>query len=161
MKLKFAILALALAWFGRDGVRAQTTPLVRAVGCPANVPMVVMAVPSGIVSGMPVIRLACVPIDSAKLAIDASGKLTVISGTGPTFVDSETPAGVVDGANAVFTLVAAPNPLTSLALYRSGFRMKGGGVDYTLTTPNGIATITFVDAAKPLQGDVLVADYRR
>jgi hypothetical protein len=71
------------------------------------------------------------------------------------FVDAETPAGTVDGVNASFTLVQAPNPASSLGLYRNGIRLKSG-VDYTLNN-NGIS---FVAAMIPQIGDVLLCSYR-
>lgn len=72
------------------------------------------------------------------------------------FADGETPAGIVDGVNSGFGLAGAPSPAASLALYRNGLYMRGGGVDYTL---NG-SSITFVPAAIPQPGDVLAASYR-
>jgi len=36
-----------------------------------------------------------------------------------TFVDSETPAGTINGVNAVFTLAVAPSPASSLFLFHS------------------------------------------
>lgn len=68
------------------------------------------------------------------------------------FVGGETPSGTVDGSNATFTLVSTPVSGT-LALYRDGQLMKGGGADYTLTT-NSIAFVT-----APVTGSVLLAFY--
>jgi len=44
------------------------------------------------------------------------------SGSDPlqNWVDDETPAGVIDGANAAFTLLATPGPLTGLLLVLNG-----------------------------------------
>lgn len=74
---------------------------------------------------------------------------------GVTFVDEETPGGLVNGANVTFTLANTPNPSTSLALYRNGLRMMIG-VDYTLSGN----TITFLPASTPQTGDILIASYR-
>jgi hypothetical protein len=72
------------------------------------------------------------------------------------FADSETPSGTIDGVNAVFNLAHTPNPAGSLQLYKNGQLMIAAGSDYTLAT----AAATFVSAAKPKTGDVLVASYR-
>lgn len=74
---------------------------------------------------------------------------------GVTFVDSETPTGAANGANAVFTLANAPNPSTSLTLYRNGLRMQAGG-DYSLSG----STITFLAGQLPQAGDTLICSYR-
>ena len=74
---------------------------------------------------------------------------------GVTFVDSETPTGTANGANAVFTLANAPNPSTSLTLYRNGLRMQAGG-DYSLSG----STITFLAGQLPQAGDTLICSYR-
>jgi hypothetical protein len=76
-------------------------------------------------------------------------------GSLPLMVDGETPAGAVDGINAVFGLNYGPSPMDSLRLYRNGILLKSG-VDYTLTGN----TITFLQEAKPETGDVLQASYR-
>lgn len=68
----------------------------------------------------------------------------------PNFSDSETPAGTIDGANKVFTLLRAPTPSSSLHLYLSGSRTAA----YAL---NG-NTITMTSA--PAMGATLLADYR-
>lgn len=108
---------------------------------------------------------------SASGAIEAAaGSLTdclrVDGSTGPcgsgtpgslnvTFVDQENPAGAVDGANGAFQLTSAPNPATSLTLYRNGMLMKLDQ-DYTLAG----SAITFAPAAIPQPGDTLLASYR-
>ncbi len=91
----------------------------------------------------------CVRVDGTS-APCSSGAAAAIG-----FVDSETPLGTVDGANATFTLGAAPNPAASLKLFRNGLLQKQG-LDYTLTGN----TITFLGNAIPQPGDVLLADYR-
>lgn len=71
------------------------------------------------------------------------------------FTDNETPVGLINGLNTVYTLASAPTPAASLQLYRNGDLMKAGGIDYTLV---GL-TITFVVA--PALLDTLVAYYRQ
>lgn len=73
-----------------------------------------------------------------------------------TLVDMETPEGVIDGANAAFTLANAPAPSNGLMIFRNGLVQKPGGFDYTLTGN----TITFVEAAIPQPGDTLLVWYR-
>ena len=76
-------------------------------------------------------------------------------GQGASFVDAESPSGIVDGANTQFTLSALPNPVSSLALYRNGLLQKVGQ-DYTLNAQ----ILAFVSAATPQPGDTLLAWYR-
>lgn len=71
------------------------------------------------------------------------------------FVEGETPSGTIDGTNTTFSLAAAPNPPTSLRLFRNGLLLEEG-VDYSLSGE----TITFVVASKPFSGDTLQASYR-
>jgi hypothetical protein len=75
--------------------------------------------------------------------------------TAPSFLDADTPSGIVDGSNTVFTLSATPDPATSLALYRNGLLQKVGQ-DYTF----GGRTVQFTAAATPQPGDTLLASYR-
>ncbi len=121
--------------------------------CP-NANSMYMTIPAGATA----LTVVCVPIDPATLKIDATGRLTVIGGTvsGPTFVDAEAPAGVLDGFNAIFTFSAAPNPPRSLAVFRNGLRLLQGN-DYTIAG----AVITFVAGAIPQTGDLLFGDYRK
>jgi hypothetical protein len=68
-----------------------------------------------------------------------------------------TPSGTIDGNNLVFTLSSAPNPSTSLKLYKNGL-MLSQNADYTI----GGTTITFSGQATTAQvGDLLVASYRQ
>jgi len=73
----------------------------------------------------------------------------------PNFVDGEIPAGVIDGVNAVFTLVNAPNPAASLQLFRNGQKLSAGA-SYALIGK----TVTFAAPQIPLAGDSLEASYR-
>jgi hypothetical protein len=72
-------------------------------------------------------------------------------------VDGEIPSGTINGVNKVFTLAAAPDPTSSLKLYRNGLRLIVNN-SYTLVG----STITFTDDQDsiPQTGDQLVADYR-
>lgn len=70
------------------------------------------------------------------------------------FRDNETPSGIVDGANKVFTLADNPNPNLSLRVYLNGVYQSPIGEDYVLS---GI-TITFINA--PLTGSIIRAYYR-
>ena len=71
------------------------------------------------------------------------------------FVDAETPTGVIDSLNTSFTLVNAPLPSTSLQLYRNGV-YQTAGIDFTVSGNN----IQFLPGAIPQPGDLLLASYR-
>jgi hypothetical protein len=73
----------------------------------------------------------------------------------PQYSDSETPMGLINGVNTIFTLMATPSPSTSLQLFLNGLRMDSV-LDYVISG----STITFVLASTPQTGDVLVASYR-
>lgn len=75
--------------------------------------------------------------------------------SGSDYSDGETPAGLVDGSNAVFTITSAPAPAASLVVYRNGLLQKHG-LDYALSWN----VITFTSGALPQPGDVLTASYR-
>jgi hypothetical protein len=75
--------------------------------------------------------------------------------TPPSFIDGETPTGLVDGTNTAFGLTAVPDPVSSLTVYRNGMLEKAG-FDYNLTG----STLQFVAAAIPQPGDTLLASYR-
>jgi hypothetical protein len=75
--------------------------------------------------------------------------------SGPSFMDNDSPSGVVDGSNTLFTLTGTPNPPGSLTLYRNGMLMKSGQ-DFSLAA-NSVA---FVSGATPQPGDTLLASYR-
>ncbi len=78
------------------------------------------------------------------------------SGSAYNFVDGDSPVGVVDGSNTVFTLNGVASPASSIALYRNGVLQKAG-FDYTLS---GSGAIQFAAASTPQPTDVLVASYR-
>lgn len=91
----------------------------------------------------------CVHVDGSSGSCGASG------GTNASFVDSDTPAGIVDGSNTTFTLSQTPSPSTSLALYRNGIMQKAGR-DFSV----GGSSLVFVTANVPQPGDTLLASYR-
>jgi hypothetical protein len=71
------------------------------------------------------------------------------------FVDAEVPAGTLNGVNATFTLVSAPIPASSLAIFRNGLLLRQTG-DFTITGN----TIVFVAGAIPQSADAVLASYR-
>ena len=91
----------------------------------------------------------CVRVDGT------AGPCDLVVNTGPEFVNGETPAGLVNGSNAVFTLASIPSPPSSLALYRNGVLQKES-VDYALT--NNV--ITFATLSTPQLNDILACSYR-
>lgn len=98
----------------------------------------------------------CVHVDGTSAPCPtSSGTTTSSSNTPPGFVDSEIPAGTINGVNATFTLANAPTPAASLALYRNGV-LQSALLDYTLAG----ASITFRSGSLPQSGDSLVASYR-
>ncbi|HEY3440653.1 MAG TPA: hypothetical protein VGK29_07875 [Paludibaculum sp.] len=91
----------------------------------------------------------CVRVDGSTGACGSGG------GTAIGFIDMETPAGVINGVNSVFTLGQAPSPAGSLHLFRNGILQKAG-TDYSLSG-NGV---TFLAVSIPQAGDALTASYR-
>lgn len=71
------------------------------------------------------------------------------------FIDGETPTGLINGSNQVFTLASAPDPSSSLSLFLNGVLLSRT-VDYTIATN----TITFANGVLPQTGDTLRAYYR-
>ena len=100
-----------------------------------------------------------------RLFLDSStGELSVRKANGTVFSletgavvfhDAEVPSGTVNGANAVFTLQAAPSPAQSLQLAVNGVIQKPG-VDFTLSSD----TVTFLSGSIPETGDELLSWYR-
>lgn len=79
-----------------------------------------------------------------------------------TWISNETPAGTVDGDNAVFTLAAAPSPVASLILTKNGVVLYEG-TGYSLSG----STITFATGYVPVPpvgldtiGDLIRAWYQ-
>ncbi len=77
------------------------------------------------------------------------------AGNSPTFFDGEVPQGAVNGSNAIFNLTNAPNPASSLSLFRNGVLQKVGS-DFSLSG----STITFFTASVPRSGDLVQSSYR-
>jgi len=111
-------------------------------------------------------RVAYVGVDGALEAVSGnvtdcvhvdgtSGPCGTGGGVAPGFVDGETPSGLINGSNVIFTLADQPNPSTSLELYRNGL-LQLPATDYTLSGN----VVTFATAATPQVGDLLQAFYR-
>ena len=77
------------------------------------------------------------------------------TGSNAVFVDDETPAGAINGANKLFSLANTPAPAVSLTLFLNGLALAQG-FDYSLSG----AAITFATASEPQTGDTLLAYYR-
>ena len=100
------------------------------------------------------VRAVLLPGGFVSAPNSAGGGVIGENGTGA-FVDFETPTGLINGSNLVFTLASTPSPVASLELYRNGLRLSPPD-DYTVTGN----TITFVSGAQPQTGDILRATYR-
>jgi hypothetical protein len=93
-----------------------------------------------------------IPTEKAvRSVLNSAGGSSVL----PVVVYSETPAGVMNGANLVLTLASPPNPATSLELHRNGILLDAGA-DYSLSG----ATITFRGGLAPISSDLLQASYQ-
>jgi hypothetical protein len=75
--------------------------------------------------------------------------------TVPVFSSAEVPSGAIDGNNNTFTLAAAPNPPSSLAIYVNGLLMLQG-TDYTLSG----STVLFMTLSIPGAGSTMQAWYQ-
>lgn len=96
----------------------------------------------------------CVRVDGSAAPCGTGGG-SGSGGAAATFIDHETPSGLVNGANATFTLAQTPPPASSLSLVRNGVLLKAT-VDFSLSGN----TITFFVASVPQAGDILEANYR-
>ncbi|HEY1949609.1 MAG TPA: hypothetical protein VGG97_21545 [Bryobacteraceae bacterium] len=76
-------------------------------------------------------------------------------GSNAMFIDSEIPAGTVNGTNSAFSLAQTPSPSASLSLYRNGL-LQLNNVNFTLA---GTA-VTFMAGSLPQTNDRLDAYYR-
>jgi hypothetical protein len=85
----------------------------------------------------------------------------VVSGTGVKVAQGirvvrEAPTGTIDGANATFTLAAAPSPVGSEEVFLNGILLEPGvGNDYT------ISGVTITMLVVPISGDRLRVSYMR
>jgi hypothetical protein len=95
-------------------------------------------------------------LGGASDCIRVDGSSGPCGGSSMVFADAETPAGIVDGSNATFTIANPPSPVASLQIFRNGLLLKSGS-DYNLVG----STLTFVSVAIPQSGDTLLAYYRR
>jgi hypothetical protein len=155
----------------------RTTPVAGSAGADTGGSSTGGPVPESDVVGL-VADLAARPLEGSAFAagrvayINPLGAIDAVSGnasdclhvdgssaacgsSNTSFMDGDSPAGIVDGANTAFTLSATPNPASSLAVYRNGILQKAVQ-DYTA---NGNA-LTFVTAGAPQPGDTLLASYR-
>jgi hypothetical protein len=87
--------------------------------------------------------------------LQASYRLTTAEST-ITFVDGETPSGLIDGVNTSFLMSSAPAPASTVQLFRNGL-LQRLGADYTMTD----ATIAFSASSIPRTGDSLQVYYRK
>jgi hypothetical protein len=94
----------------------------------------------------------CMHVDGTSGACGTGGDG---GGANPGFVDAEIPAGTLDGVNSAFTLFGAPNPSSSLTLFRNGMLLKQN-LDYTLSSNS----IIFQPGAVPRAADTLLGFYR-
>jgi hypothetical protein len=92
----------------------------------------------------------CVHVDGSSGSCGASGPVLTVA-----FVDGETPSGIVDGTNLMFTLSQAPLPPASLSLYRNGIMLRQG-LDFNLSGNS----LEFVPQSGPQTTDLLTAFYR-
>lgn len=73
-------------------------------------------------------------------------------GTGITQVDGEVPSGTINSSNVTFTLAHAPNPATSLHLFKNGLRQL-------LTTDYSLSGLTITYTTAPATSSTHEADY--
>ena len=92
----------------------------------------------------------CVRVDGSSGSCGASEPVLPVA-----FVDNETPAGIVNGTNLMFTLSQAPAPPASLSLYRNGIMLRQG-LDFNLSGNS----LEFVPQSAPQPTDLLTAFYR-
>lgn len=94
-------------------------------------------------------------IGSPSDCVRVDGSSGPCGSAAPSFVDADSPSGIVDGSNPLFSLSAIPDPASSLAVYRNGMLLKGGS-DYTASG----RSIQFATGFAPQPGDTLLASYR-
>lgn len=95
------------------------------------------------------------PLTGDILLVDYDTSNQTFATGGASFIDNETPSGLVNGVNAAFT-TAFPYIAGSLKVYRDGQRLFPID-DYTETTP-GSGIFTFVTA--PVTGSSIKVDYQ-
>ena len=92
----------------------------------------------------------CVRVDGSSGPCGSGG-----GGILPAYADGEVPTGIINGLNPTFLLAFTPSPVTSVEVFHNGILMERG-LDYTITG----SAITFVTAAVPQVGDIVLANYR-
>ncbi len=120
-------------------------------GSAYSVGRVAMIDSTGLLEGISGNVSDCVHVDGSSGPCGSAGWIAA----SPNFTDAEVPAGLINGANAAFTLSAVPIPSSSVALYRNGVLQKLG-LDYNISGN----TIQFLAASLPQAGDTLLASYR-
>jgi hypothetical protein len=114
------VLVSAAAAFG------QAAYVPGVVSCPTG-QMIVAAPVASSLTGFTLLHFSCVALDSS-VKLDASATPATIRSVGAAtinFAGNETPAGVLDGKNAVFQLAHAPIGGT-LLLFRNGLKQTAG-----------------------------------
>jgi len=134
-----------------NGIGVQTDTLSMVVA--SNALGVLLYSSGAILSGIGGIR--CNP-DGTTIQISAN-KLGLVPNlflAASNVVIRETPAGTIDGSNAVFTLASTPSPANSELVWLNGMLQEpGAGNDYTISGN----TITFLSA--PASGSRIKANY--
>lgn len=121
----------------------------RPVKAPTFAPgRVAMVNSAGLLESVAGVPADCVRVDGTSGPCGGGASATA-------FIDGEAPAGIVDGANPAFSVAAAPDPMSSLSVFRNGLLQKLGS-DYSFSG----RTIQFVAGAIPQPGDTLLASYR-
>lgn len=94
---------------------------------------------------------------NAKLPTEAAVRTYIAANSvlQSTFVDRETPGGLVNGSNATYTLANTPIAGSEHVYLNGILQEPGAGNDYTIAT----ATITYLTA--PLSGDKIRVSYRK
>ena len=149
MKRFLLALAAVLGFASQAGSKTQIT--LDQIAAPTSMGVMVNIIGTGWTRAQ---------IDST-LVIDTSTSPPTLRAPGGgqvVFVDAVTPAGTIDGVNAVFTLPSVPSPAASLEVHLNGMLMRVG-VDFNI--PAGSSIVTFVAGALPQTGSQLVASYRR
>jgi hypothetical protein len=159
------ILSLSLFAVSLFAQNATTLDAAQVKICPAGVNAIVVVMGSPVKlpgAGSVSTQTICAQIDASAFKLDTTTtpptlRLLATPAPAPVFVDGEVPGGAIDGVNATFTLVAAPNPAASLQIFKNGLlQTAGASADYVLSG----SSITFNTASIPQPGDVLLVLYR-
>lgn len=148
-RIKFLLIALFLVLSTCSFAHAQSSTSISRRCAGAN----------------PAVKFAKIEVtkDGGIVAVSCTGKTVLLNGTTYTgsglgsanFVDKETPTGLINGVNTIFTLAFTPIAGSEHG-YRNGILQESGaGNDYTISG----ATITFLVA--PPTGNKLRFSYRK